>query len=67
MVLIALTYAMAAIVLIGIPDPRTDVASTGRLLVDAWQGLVYTWRNPTLRALGFSISAINLSGGVTPS
>ena len=65
MVVIALTYAIAAIVLIGIPDPRTDVASTGRLLVDAWQGLVYTWRNPTLRALGFSISAINLSGGVT--
>ncbi len=65
LVAIALTYAVAAVVLIGIPDPRTDVASTGRLLVDAWQGLVYTWRNRTLRALGFSISAINLSGGVT--
>ena len=65
MVGIALAYAVAAIVLIGIPDPRTDVASTGRLLLDAWQGLRYTWRNPTLRALGFSISAINLSGGVT--
>jgi MFS family permease len=62
---IALAYGAAAVVLIGIPDPRTDVASTGRLLLDAWQGLVYTWRNPTLRALGFSISAINLSGGVT--
>ena len=65
LVTIAVAYLAAAVVLIGIPDPRTDVVSTGRLLVDAWQGLVYTWRNPTLRALGFSISALNLSGGVT--
>ena len=57
-------FAVAALVLIGIPDPQTDVTSTGRLLLDAWQGLVYTWRNPTLRALGFAISAVNLSAGV---
>ncbi len=64
LVVIAAVFATAALVVMGIPDPRTDVASTGRLLLDAWQGLLYTWRNPTLRALGFSISGMNLAGGM---
>ena len=62
--LIAAAYFMAAIVMINAPDPRTDVASTGSLLRDAWQGLVYTWNNRTLRALAISLSTMNLSGGV---
>ena len=57
-------YVMAAIVMIGAPDPRTDVASTGNLLRDAWMGLVYTWHNRTLRALAISLSTMNLTGGV---
>jgi MFS family permease len=55
---------LAAVVLIGIPDPPTDSASSGRLLVDAWRGLAYTMRNPTLRGLGLSISTLNLAGGM---
>lgn len=61
--IIAAVYAFAAVVLIGIPDPRSEVDTSGRLLPDAWQGLLYTWRHPVLRALGFSISAINLAQG----
>ena len=39
--------------------------SVGRsVLTDAWSGLVYTWRNPTLRGLAFSISSVNAAGGV---
>ena len=57
-------FALAAIVLIRIPDPETEVRSTGRLLLDAWQGLVYTVRNPTLRALALSISTANIAGGI---
>ncbi len=64
LVAIGAVFAVAAVLLIGIPDPHTDVTSTGRLLLDAWQGLLYTWRNPTLRALGFAISAVNLAAGV---
>ena len=52
------------IVMIGAPDPRTDVASTGNLVRDAWLGLVYTWNNRTLRALAISLSTMNLTGGV---
>jgi Na+/melibiose symporter-like transporter len=62
--LIAAAYLIAALVMFGSPDPRTAVASTGNLLLDAWQGLVYTWSNRTLRGLAISLSAMNLSGGV---
>lgn len=55
---------LAGLVLVGSPDPRTETETTGRLWLDAWRGLVYTWRNPTLRALGFTISIVNLSGGM---
>jgi MFS family permease len=61
---IAIAYTAAALIMLGAPDPRTDVASTGNLLLDAWQGLVYTWHNKTLRALAISLSTCNLSGGV---
>ncbi|MGD0020071.1 MAG: MFS transporter [Candidatus Limnocylindrales bacterium] len=62
--IIAAGYLMAAAVMIGAPDPRTDVASTGNLFRDAWLGLVYTWNNRTLRALAISLSTMNLTGGV---
>ena len=62
--LIAAAYVVAAVVIFGAPDPRTDVASSGSLFLDAWQGLVYTWRNRTLRSLAISLSVMNLSGGV---
>jgi MFS family permease len=63
MLAIAVAYVVAAAVIFGAPDPRTDVASTGNLLRDAWLGLVYTWNNRTLRALAVSLSIGNLSGG----
>ncbi len=62
--IIAAAYVFAAVILIGAPDPRTEVASTGNLLRDAWLGLVYTWNNRTLRALAISLSTMNLAGGV---
>lgn len=62
--IIAAGYLAAALVMIGAPDPRTEVASAGNLLRDAWLGLVYTWHNRTLRALAISLSTLNLSGGV---
>lgn len=57
-------FVVAAMVLLRIPDPRTSVASTGSLLLDAWQGIVYTWRNTTLRALGFSLTTTNIGNGI---
>ncbi len=61
---IAVAYAAAALIMFGAPDPRTDVASTGNLVRDAWLGLVYTWNNRTLRGLAVSLSTMNMSWGV---
>jgi MFS family permease len=64
MFVIAAFFCVAAVAIIGVADPVTETASTGSILGDAWQGLVYTWHNRTLRGLGFAISAVNVAGGV---
>ncbi len=64
LILIGVLYGAATIAMIGAPDPQTATAGSGRLLVDAWDGLRYTLRNPTLRGLAISISLLNLSGGM---
>src|SRR6266511_5841933 len=48
-------YLVAAAVTIGVRDPL-GVVPHGRLLADAWAGLVYVARNATLRGLALSIS-----------
>jgi len=60
---IGLAYGAAAIVIAGLRNPATNEGATGRLASDAWDGLVYTWRNRTLRGLGFSVSVLNLCTG----
>jgi len=57
-------FGLAAVVMTGIPDPPTEVDSSGRLLTDAKDGLRYAWRNRTIRGLAFSISSLNLAGGI---
>jgi MFS family permease len=64
-VAIGVVLAVSAAILAGAPDPETNTASSGSILRDAWLGLLYTWRNRSLRGLGFSISALNLAGGAT--
>jgi len=61
---IAVLYAVAIVVLGPVPEPPSETESTGRLLVDAWHGLQYTWRNRTLRGIGLSITTLNLGGGM---
>ncbi|MDQ5839779.1 MAG: MFS transporter [Chloroflexota bacterium] len=65
LIVIGVAFGAAALALIGVPDPPAPTSSKGNLLVDAWDGVVYTWRNPTLRGLGFAISAVNLTNGMT--
>jgi hypothetical protein len=62
---IAVAFGVAGMVIVGVPEPHLETATTGRLLVDAWQGLLYWWRNPTLRGLGLSLSITNLASGMT--
>lgn len=64
LLLIAALYIVSAVVFLRIADPITETVSTGKLLVDAWQGLRYTLGNPTLRGLGVSLAIVNLGGGI---
>lgn len=61
----AVAFGLAALAMVGIPDPPTEVDSTGALLRDALDGMRYAWRNQTIRGLAFSISSINLAFGIT--
>jgi MFS family permease len=62
---VGLLFALTAITMVGVHDPQTEVTATGTLMGDAREGLVYVWRNQTLRGLGISVSVINLAGGMT--
>jgi Major Facilitator Superfamily. len=64
MITIAIPFGLAAVALIGLHEPETVTATSGRLLRDAWEGLRYGWNNRTIRGLGFSMSVINLSWGM---
>jgi hypothetical protein len=64
LIVVGASFGIAAVAMIGVPDPPSAIESTGKLLLDAWHGLVYTWRNRTLRGLGFAISTLNIAGGV---
>src|SRR6185369_13201019 len=59
LVILGASYAVAAAIVFGVPDPATETATTGNLLRDAWDGVRYTWGNRTLRGLGFSITTLN--------
>lgn len=61
---IGIPYLIAAVVLVGVREPASAPSSRGRLLPDAWDGLRYVWGNRSLRGLGFSISTLNISGGM---
>ncbi|HYV23342.1 MAG TPA: MFS transporter [Candidatus Bathyarchaeia archaeon] len=56
-------YAIAAVITVPLRDPLGRVPHGG-LLSDAWAGLLYTWRNKTLRGLGISVSTANIANGL---
>jgi MFS family permease len=62
---IGLLFGVTALTMVGVRDPQTQVTATGSLLGDARDGIVYVWRNRTLRALGVTVSLLNVTGGMT--
>ncbi len=64
MIVIGASFGVAAVAMVGIEDPVNETATSGRLLRDALDGVRYVWRNATLRGLGFSISLLNIAGGM---
>jgi MFS family permease len=64
LVVIAGLMLVATLPLFGVRDPATPTTGQAHLLQEAWEGVLYVWRNPTLRGLAFSISTLNIAGGV---
>ena len=57
-------FLVAALVMVRLPEPARAGASEGSVLVNAWRGLAYVVRNPTLRGLAATLSTLNLGSGV---
>jgi len=59
-------FAIAAVSLLGVHEPVARAASAGSLLGDAWGGLMYVLRHPSLRGLAITLFICNLGFGVLP-
>jgi predicted MFS family arabinose efflux permease len=57
-------FVAAAAVMLRLPDPRNSATQVGSVLRNAWLGLVYTLRNPTLRGLALTLGIFNIGGGL---
>jgi predicted MFS family arabinose efflux permease len=57
-------YLAAAVVMLRLPDPRSATPQIGSVLHNAWLGLMYTLRNPTLRGLALTLSTFNIGNGI---
>ena len=57
-------FLAAAVVMLGLPDPSTATEAHGPVVRNAWLGLRYVVRNPTLRGLALTLSTLNLGWGI---
>ncbi len=57
-------YVAAAVVMLRLPEPQNAAAKVGSVVRNAWLGLVYTVRNPTLRGLALTLSVYNVGNGL---
>lgn len=63
LIVTAAIFAVAAVVTVGLRDPSRREPG-GRLLADAWAGVVYVARNRTLRGLALAVSTSNVGWGL---
>jgi MFS family permease len=56
-------FVAAALFMLRLPEPAHAAPADGSVLLNAWRGLEYVVRNPTLRGLAVSLSTLNLGSG----
>ncbi|GAC1509350.1 MAG: MFS transporter [Candidatus Dormibacteraceae bacterium] len=56
-------FVAAALVMVRLPEPAHAAPAVGSVLLNAWRGLEYVVRNPTLRGLAVTLSTLNLGSG----
>jgi MFS family permease len=59
-----IVFLVAALVMVRLPEPVQAAPSSGSVLLNAWLGLQYVIRNPTLRGLAVTLSTLNLGSGI---
>jgi len=64
--LAATVVGIAAVSLLGVREPVDRANSAGSLVGDAWAGLLYVLRHPSLRGLAITLFICNLGFGVLP-
>jgi len=57
-------FLLTALVMVRLPEPVKAAPSSGSVLLNAWRGLQYVMRNPTLRGLAVTLSTLNLGSGL---
>jgi len=62
--LIGAMLGLAAIFTVGIPEPHMPSSTTGRLLIDARNGLMYVVRSPSLRGIAIAMSTLRFGSGI---
>ena len=62
----AIVVGIAALSLVGVREPVDRAKSAGSLLGDAYAGLLYVVRHPSLRGLAITLFICNLGFGVLP-
>lgn len=62
----ASVVGIAALSLIGVREPVDRAKSASSLIGDAWAGLLYVVRHPSLRGLAITLFVCNLGFGVLP-
>jgi MFS family permease len=61
----AAVFVLGAVTLIGVTDaPSTRTDAVGHLLTEAWAGVAYVVRHPSLRGLAVGMSVVNLGQGI---
>jgi predicted MFS family arabinose efflux permease len=57
-------FLAAAVVMLRLPEPASLPQADGSVLLNAWRGLQYVVRNPTLRGLAVTLSTFNIGSGL---
>jgi MFS family permease len=62
--IVGVFFAIAAVAILQFRDPSERSSRTESIFMQAWQGLMYVLRNPTLRGLALTLSTYNISWGM---
>jgi MFS family permease len=64
LVVTAALFLGAAVVMVRLPEPAVTTQADGSVLLNAWRGLQYVVRNPSLRGLALTLTTLNVGSGL---